>query len=877
MRAFYQVAAFLRGLFRSADIDREMAEELRFHIDKEMETQMRFGASPESARRAARLKLGSVDAAQEASRDERPGSRIRQFARDVVFGARLLRKSFAFTAATIGIVALGVGAVTAIFSVVYGVMLKPLPYAEPDRLVSVWSVMPKLNLARASVSAADFMDFRASSRVFDDLALVRTNGNFNLVGEGGEPERLQGARTSANLLKVLGVRPLLGRPFTEEEQRSGNENVALLSYGLWQRRYAGDRAIVGRMILLNGVPTTVVGVMGESFQYPSRDFQIWIPVSIDPRELTRETTQNYQVVGRLKRGVTLEQAQRDMTGIARRIEQKNPQTDAGVGVLVVSMLADAVRPVRGPLYLLLAAVGCLLAIACLNVANLLGARSASRSSEFAVRLALGASRGRLTLQALAEVLPILIVGGTLGVLLAAWAVQLFVASAPVGLPRIENVELSGPVLVAALGVLTLSGLVASLLPASQAWRADFTTVTKESSRSAAGGRRHTRARRALVVAQIAFAVPLLVGTGILARSFARLTDVQPGIRTANVLSMAIAVPRMKYSSDEQVAAYETRLIDAMRVVPGVAAVGMVNRLPLSGNGQVGSLELDNGTPTPTVLTVDWRSATPDYFATMSIPLVQGRAFTAQDDMHAPLVGVIDERLARMAWPGQSPIGHRFRIPGAPWHEIVGVVGHVRHDGLDADPRPQVYWSYLQRTQDRMAIVARTNASAASLTSALTAAIHTVDADQPVYDVRTMDAVLDRSLSQRKLTMVLIGVFGAAALVLASVGVYGVVAFGVTQRLREFGIRVALGAERGAVTRLVVGQGAALAVVGTAIGLVVAIAAAGAMKGMTYETNPRDPLVFGGASLVLIGVAAVASWFPARRAASVDPAVTLRAE
>jgi predicted permease len=475
------------------------------------------------------------------------------------------------------------------------------------------------------------------------------------------------------------------------------------------------------------------------------------------------------------------------------------------------------------------------------------------------------------------VLPILAIGGVVGVLLASFAVRAFVSGAPAGLPRVENVELNALVLAMSVGVLLIGGIASSIVPATQAARADFTSVTKESSRSSAGGRRQGRLRNTLVVAQIALALPLLAGSGLLVRSFSKLMNVNSGIRSNGVLSVLLAVPRAKFPLDAQVSAFETQIVDGLRAIPGLSSVGMVNRLPLGNVGQVGATEFDVGAK-PLDLTTDWRSATPDYFATMGIPLVRGRLFSMQDDAARPPVGVIDEQLARAVWPGENPIGKRFRIRGTlAWSEIVGVVGHVRNDALDADPRGQVYWNYLQRAQDRMAIVVRSRGDLATLVTPVTQAIRRVDRDQAVYDVRTMQTVVDRSLSQRKLTLVLLVVFGGAALILASVGVYGVVAFGVTQRLREFGIRVALGADRAAVTALVVRQGATMAISGTLVGLTAAIILAGTMRTLLFETEARDPLVLVLAASALVIVAAIASYLPARRAAGVDPAVTLRAE
>jgi putative ABC transport system permease protein len=816
----------------------------------------------------------------EESRDARPGTLVRQVGRDAAYGARLLGKAPGFAAASIAIVALGVGSVTAIFSVVHGVMLRPLPYDEPERLVGIWARAPRLRLPRALVGAADAREWKEAGRVFEGVALVRPIANFNLTGEG-EPERLLGARVSANLFDVLGVRPARGRSFSEGEDGIGRENVVLLSHGLWKRRFGGDPAVVGREIRLSGVSHTVVGIMRPDFAYPGREFQIWTPLTINPDELTRkETPFSYLAVARLRRGVDLRQAQAEMDAIAARLEMAHPASNREVGFEVASLREDGVRAVRPALYVLLGAVSCLLLIACLNLANLLGARAASRGREFAVRLALGASRGRLVQQAVAEVAPVLLVGGVLGVAGAAWAVAVFIPVAPSALPRLDGIGLNGPVLAFATAMLLATGVIAGLVPAAQAWQSDLAAAAKENGRSTTGGRRQSAARNLFVVAQIALAVPLLVGAGLLARSFSVLTSLDPGFRSKGVLSAHLAIPRSKYPEDRQVAAFCARVLERVAAVPGVVSAGMVNRLPLGGVAQIGSIQFENVDSGETRLpSADWRTVTPGYFEALGIPLRAGRTFTDHDGEGAPPVGIVDDRIARTLWPGRTALGRRFRIPfgDLPWVEIVGVVGHVRHDSLDVDLRPQVYWPYGQRAQDRMVLVVRGGADARGLVSGVVGAVREVDPQQPLYDVRTMDEVVERSLSQRWLSTALLGAFAGVSLLLASVGVYGVVAFGVARRVREFGIRMALGAGRADVTRLVVRQGTALAAAGTLAGLAAAALLSGAMESLVYGVRPRDAASFAVSALVLLGVAALASYLPARRAASVDPSVTLRSD
>jgi putative ABC transport system permease protein len=894
MRAFDRLGVRLRGWLRPRLDDETLSEELAFHIERQAQANIEAGMTPSQARRAAHLAVGSVQTIRDESRESRPGAVARQIVRDLVYGTRIVRKSPGFAATSILIVALGIGAATAIFSVVYGVVLRPLPYEEPNRLVSLWTKMPQLNLQRANVNAADYRDWRADNHVFEDIALVRHVANFNLLG-AGEPERLFGARVSPNLFKVLGVTPVLGRTFTEEEDEIGRDTVAVLSDGLWRRRFGADRSIVGKTINLSGFPHTVVGVMGPNFQYPGREFQIWTPLIVDPRILSRRSPgYDWLAVARLKRGVNLSQAQAEMDGIAKRLANAYPTTNPQTGVLVEPLLESTVGAARPALYAVFGAVTCMVVIACLNLAGLLGARMASRSREFAVRLALGASRGRLALQAVAEVAPVLLVGGVLGVAAAAWGVAAFVPLAPTTLPRVESIGVNGPVLAFSIVMLVATGLVAALLPAMQAWRSELTNATREDSRSSFGSPRQSRTRNMLVVAQMAILVPLLVGAGLLVRSFAAVVNVDPGFRAEHVLSLHLAIPRSKYPKDDQVADFVGQVVDRVASLPGVRSAGMVNRLPLAFGAQINELEFETvGQPSPGGSLhegFDTRTVTPDYFQTLGIQLIEGRPFTDHDTqvipvpgmsgVFIPATGIVDDRIARRFWPGQSPVGKRFRFafsPGMPWIEIVGVAGHIRHDGLDVDPRPQVYFNYLQRPQDRMALVVRTDQDPRALISATLEAIRSVDAEQPVYDVRTMEDVVERSTAQRWLNMMMVTVFAAIALLLASVGVYGVVAYGVNERRREFGIRLALGAERGAVARLVVWQGTVLALVGSAIGFLAAVVVAKAIESLLYGIRASDPPSFATAVGLLVSVALFASYMPARRAASVDPAITLRSE
>ena len=887
MRGFLRLIVLLRSWFRAGDMDTEFQDELGFHLERQIQANLDAGMTLSEAQRAAHLSLGHVEGLREESRAARPGALARRTIRDIAYGARLLRKAPAFATTAVVIVAIGIGATTAIFSVVYGIALRPLPYRDPDRLVSLWTRYPQLGSGRVQVNAADHREWQASNHVFaGEIGLVRAIANFNLTGDG-EPERLFGARVSSSLFRVLGVAPVIGRRFTDGENENGRDRVALLSDGLWKRRFGGDRSIVGRTITLSGVPHLVVGVMGPDFQYPGRDTQIWTPLTISPDELSRkEPGNNYLAIARLKPGVSLAQARGDMDAIGRRLAVAFPAVGA-TGIEVIPLLEDAVGAVRPALFVLLGAVSSLLLIACLNLANLLGARAASRSREFALRLAMGASRVRLALQAVAEVVPVLILGGILGVSAAAWGIAAFVPLAPASLPRAESIAISVPVLLFSAAMLATTGIIGGLLPAAQAWRSDLMSATREATRSTAGGPGQTQARDMLVVTQIALVLPLLVGSGLLVRSFSALVQVDPGFRPNNIASLHVAIPRSKYPNDADVTAFCTRLVEGVAQVPGVASLGMVNRLPLAGVGQVNLLEFDSPDPVKQTVSSDTRSVTPDYFRTMDIPLIEGRFFANQGADAAttatrfgplPTSGIIDERIARTFWPGQSALGKRFRfaLGGTPWMEVVGVVGHVHHDGLDVDPRPQVYFNYLQRAQDRMVLVVRGSQDVRALTPAIVQAIREVDPEQPVYDVRTMEDVVERSTAQRWLNMTLVTTFAVIALLLASVGVYGVIAYGVTRQTREFGIRIALGARPADVTWLVLRRGVILATGGVAIGVTAALLLTRAMQGLLFGVRSSDTVSFAVAGAML-AVALLASYLPARRAASVDPAITLRGE
>ena len=880
MRWHHRLVVALREWFDPSARDRELNEELQFHFDRQVRANLDAGMTPEQARRAAALAIGNAEPIREASRDARAGALVRQFGRDLSYGTRLLVKAPAFSLSAITIVAVGVAAVTAIFSVVYGVLLRPLPFQEPDRLVQIWGRSPRY--ARDAVSAADRRDWQAENTVFEDIALYNALANFNLTDGDGEPERLLGARISANSLAVLRVSPALGRGFAEGEDEIGREHVVLLGDALWRRRFGADPSIVGRTIRLSGVPHQVIGVMGANFPYPERPYDLWVPLTVNPLEMTREMPAfGLRSIARLKPGVSLAEAQSQMDVIAARLAERHPM-NRGVGVEVIGLQANLVGNVRAGLYVLFAAVASLLLVAALNLAGLLSARAAARGREVAVRLALGASRQRVVLQSIAEIAPVLLVGGAMGIGVAAIAVRAFVPLAPATLPRVDSIAVDQIVLLVALIVLTISGVLAAALPAAQAWGSDLALTSRDGSRGSTGAPRQARIRHALVVAQIALSLPLLTAAVLLTRSFTSVVAIDPGFRSERVVSLHLAIPRSKYRSDAQIARFETAILERAGSTPGVQSTAIVNRLPLSGIAQNVSVEFEDRLSESALY--GGRVISADYFQTMGIPVIEGRTFGSGDETTAPAVVIIDERIATQRWPGESALGKRLRDPArgsvrkpSPWMEVVGVVGHVKHDGLDVDSVGQIYWDYRQRTQDRAVVVARTAADPTATLATIIERIRELDPEQPVYDARTLDDVLSRSVSQRWLAMALVGSFASMALFLCCVGVYGVMSFGVSRQRREFGIRLALGATQRAVAGGVIRHGLILAAVGIVIGLMIAAAVTRGMQAFLYGVAASDATSFGVATVAVVVVAVLASYLPARAAASVDPAVTLRAE
>lgn len=779
---------------------------------------------------------------------------------------RTLLRSPGFAASAVLILGLGCASSASIFSVAYSVLIRDLPYPAPDRLVSISTRLPHAVAPKAPAGAADYFDWRRRQRVFTDLALTRLVANFNLTGEG-QPERVRGTRATASLFHTLGVAPLIGRTFTEAEQLDPERasGVAVLSYSLWQRRFAGDPGILDRKIRLNGRDTEVIGVMPPEFHYPSRDYELWEPLYYPPEELRDRSDLSYASVARLGPGVTIDQARAQMNAIAASLAREYPRTNRDLGVYVEPLLGDITDSVGPAIWLLLAAVGMLFLVGCVNLANLLLARATGRQAEFAIRAALGATRGRLIRQSFVETIPLAIAGSALGVVGANLLLRLMIPLLPPGLPRVEEIAIHAPVLLFTIALSVAAAFAVSIAPASHV-----------SATLQRGPVSHSRLRDLLICAEIAVTVVLLVSAGLLMRSFVSVRATDPGFRPDHVLGLHFAVDRATHGdTDPEVWDYLSRLIQRVQSVPGVQTSAVVNRLPLAGQTQTLQIEFEGRGIT---VNVDSRSASPNYFHALGIPLLAGRAFRDDDLAGRPDVGILDDRIARLVFGNESPIGKRFRIaiaPGMPWVRIVGVAGHIRHEGLDRDPRPQTYWPYAQRTQDRVAMVVRTAGDPAAMTSAIRAAIREIDPDQPLYDVFPMPDFIARTLLAQRLNLVLVGSFAALALLLASLGLYGVVSHLTARRAREFGVRLAVGATPRSLLAAVFRESLIRASIGLAAGLFLAVGITRLLSAMIHGVTAFDPLTYASVTVLMMMVVAAASYIPARRASRTDPVSALR--
>lgn len=889
-----EVRGRLAGLNLSPTSEFEIVEEWSQHLQDQYDHALSGGASEEEAFAAVLLQFGKSDfggkelehskgSARKNDRRTKTQRKTHMMADlwlDLRYGWRILMKNPGFTAVAVIALALGIGANSAIFSVVNTILLRPLPYKNPDRLAMLWEEATHLGFPKNTPSPANFIDWRNQNTVFDGMAAM-VEQSFNLTG-AGEPERVDGERVSGNLFTLLGVEPQLGRGFRAAEDQPGNEKVVILGYGLWQRRFAGDPAIIGQPLKMNGQSYTIIGVAPPNFQFPRREDQLWVPVAFSSKEAGERGNHYLRVIGRIKAGITLEQAKAEMQTIAARLAQSYPDYNMRIGAVVTPLHEELVGDIRPSLLILLGAVGFVLLICCANVANLLLARAAARQKEIALRLAMGASRSRLIRQFLAESVLLAAIGGGIGLILSSIGMNLLKRLIPQTISQGEAIHIDARVLAFTAGVSLLTGLVFGLVPAMQASHFNVNETLKESGRDSASGRKGNRIRGLLVISEVAVSFVLLIGAGLLINSFVHLRNLDPGFRADHLLTMKLQLPETKYPDKERRAPFYKELIQRVQALPGVESVAVASNLPLTYDGDsiVIAIEGQPDPPPDQRPDVVTRIVSPRYFEAMGIPLTAGRDFSPQDKGDSPPVVVISEKTAHRFWPGQDPIGKRLK-PGSTssqgaWREVIGVVKDVRQNNFVAEPKLQMYLPYEQTNAfPPNALAVRASVDPLSLGPTVRRTVWEVDKDQPVSDIRTMTEVVSEALARQRFSMTLLGIFAALALVLAAVGIYGVMSYAVAQRTHEIGIRMALGAQRGDVLKLTIGQGLRLVAAGVAVGLASAFILTRVMSSLLFGISATDPLTFLAISLVLSGVALLASYVPAVRAMKIDPMLALR--
>jgi len=873
----------LRALFRRNTLERDLDEELRFHFDEQVEKHVKSGLSRAEAVRRARLAFGGMEQVKEECRDARGVSAIETTAQDVRYAVRTLRKSPAFSGIAAVTLAIGIGANTAIFSVIEAVMLRPLPYKDPGRLA----------VSTDGITYSDFEAWKSQSRAFEDIAVYYRNlgrSRVTLTGNG-EPESVQGGFVSSNFFPLMGVAPVTGRWFTSDEERL-RERVVVLSFGLWTRRFGASLDAVGKTLQMDGENSQVIGVMPETFQFPARDVQFWAPITTNrywgeapPFDVNhnRGYWARWDAVARLKPGVTMKQAQAEMNAIHTRLEHEAPHPNRLSSVAVVPLRVELSGNTRLAIYVLFAAVCCVLLIACSNVANLVLARGAGREREMAVRAALGAGRGRLVRQLFTESAVLALLSGGLGLVLAVFGIRALMAYAPAEIPRLEQAGVDLGVLGFAVGLSLLAAILFGLAPAWTLSRTDPNESLKSGTRSVAGSMGLSRTRGVLVVVEFALSVVLLTGAGLLVRSFLAVEAVNPGFRPEHVLTMHIALPAG--TSDARRNELDELTLERVRAIPGVQAAGAINGLLDDAQpGDFGVRVVEGHAPEPPArwAPFTWNNIRGDFFQAMGARLLRGRLFTEQDSVDSPLVVVIDESMARRFWPDEDPTGRRFkgfdqRGHNDEWATVIGVVEDMRRYGREHKPAGHAYEWYKQSGRSPSDLVVRTAGDPKVLAAALRNVVRTLDQTAILSPVTTLEQQLSDQLAPRRFQTWLLSLFSLIAMMLASVGIYGVMHYSVTQRTHEIGIRMALGAQPGSVVRMVIGQGVLLAAIGLGAGLAGAWWLTRLLSNLLFGVTASDPLTFAAVSALLVVVAVLASSIPALRAARVDSIAALRCE
>jgi putative ABC transport system permease protein len=874
----------LKALINRERLDQDLEDEIAFHLAMREEKYREAGIQGRARRAAAHRRFGSPILYKETSREMWTFRRLETLWQDLRYGARVLAKSPSFTVIAIITLALGIGANTTIFSIVDSVLLNTIPFKNADRLVLVTEMEPFL--ADAPVSPEDFCDWQTQNDVFERIVAIEEWRSFGLTG-GGPPEQVPAYAVSTDYFQMLGVAPLLGRDFSPKEDDVANQNSVLISYALWQRRFGGDHAVIGRPINLSGESYSVIGVMPRELKLGYPQPQAWVPISCHSKFVAGSRGSHYlSVMARLKPGITVAQAQVEMDTIAQRLEQQYPDSNKELGAHVIPLSVAATHEIRPGLLLLLSAVGFVLLIACANVANLQLVRASVRQREMAVRAAIGASRARLIRQLLVEGLLLALIGGAAGLVLAYLAVPALARRLPVNVSGTWNIAVDGRVVAFTFLLSVATAVLFGLVPAFQGSRANLNEALASRQRYSAGSY-HRRVRGLLVIGETALALVLLIGAGLMFRSFLLLQRDNPGFNPKNALTVAFDLPDAKYPGPsaftpdayaawiktQRITQFARQALDAIETLPGVVAAGGCNQLPGQNGNSSGILVTGQPNPSGTRPLAGTYEVTPGFFRAAEIPLVQGRVFTDGDDANATAVVVIDQRLAEQFFPGQNPLGQRLTVFGAD-REIIGVVGNVKEHGFNEN-MPTVYLPQWQNPQGSQSIVIRSSVEPSTLAAGVVAAIQSIDTDQPVHDIRPLQEIYDQGLLATKLNTTLLVAFALLALVLAGVGTYGVVSYSASQRTHEIGIRMAMGASRLDVMRMVIGHGAVLALIGVGIGLIAAFAVTRWMASLLFGVSAKDPATFATVAIVLTVVALVACYFPARRATSVDPMDALR--
>jgi predicted permease len=894
MTTWSRLRSWLQTILQRARMEIEMDAELRFHMETRADDLARGGVTRQEALRRARLEFGGIETAKEECREARGASFIETLMQDIRFATRLLRKSPGFTAVAVLTLAIGIGASAAVFSLVNAILLKPLPYPDSSRIVLPELISPPGVMLGSEYFPWGEQQFRMMTRDAHPFQAVSAfeNDTFNLTG-AGEPASLDGFRASQEFFPSLGVAPSLGRAFTAEEDQPGHEFEVILSDRLWRERFAGDRNILGRTVELNGSAYTVVGVMPAGFAFPRaeempstfnfpKEPQLWVPLAI-PAEPPPGVSE-LAVIARLKPGVTVPQAQAAMDLITKHVEAQDHRYVGWFNTRVVPLQRQVVGDTRRPLQLMLGAVGIVLLIACSNVANLLLTRSLARRREFTLRAALGAGRARLIRQLLTESLLISIAAGAVGILIANAGIYFVKTLGPSNIPRLREVTLDFPVLAFALGVSLATGILFGLVPAIAAARENLVDSLKEGSQKSGGSRISPRLRNVLLVSQVALAFVLVISAGLLTRTFFQLLGADGGFNAERVLTFQLPLPALKYAEQYHIVTLFGNLLERLRAIPGVQSAGIGETVPLGGEGESTVIRIPDH-PAASQKELPFANFTvisPGYFSAIGTPLLRGRDFLATDTTDSMPVTVVNATMEKKYWPNEGAIGKQVG-PGStrfPLLTIVGVVPDVKHTSLREETAPEMYVLYNQKPWPSMLdmrVALRTKADPASVTETVRENIHAIDPDLPLAKVATLTTLVDDSMSQPRFSVFLLGSFGVLALLLASIGMCGVISYSVLQRTQEIGIRMALGAQRRKVFGMVLGQGARLAGLGIAIGLVAALGVTRLMTNFLYGVRPTDPLTFAGVSLLLLGIALLACYLPARRATRVDPMVALKYE